>query len=86
MAILFATGTCSESRSIGRTTIAVKINTTEPARRRRALTLISAACASLDTEGLGLPTTGLRGDELSFLENKPIYKDFPAVRLIDSER
>ena len=72
---------------MGSTTTAASTKATAPAKRLRALTRRSAACASLDTEGRTLPG-GLRGAALSFLENSPIdsntltqKKDRPEKRL-----
>jgi len=72
IAMLFATGIGSESSNIGSTITAAKTSATAPASLRLALTRSSAAWASLETEGRGLPG-GLRGAALSFLENSPIY-------------
>jgi hypothetical protein len=91
MGILLDTGAGSESSNIGKITTAANTKATAPARRRRARTRKSAACASLDTEGRTLPG-GLRGAALSFLENSPIdpntltqKKDIPEKHLMSAK-
>jgi hypothetical protein len=65
-----ATATAASGAAPAGTTPA-DTSATAPASLRRARTLSSAACASLETEGRGF-AAGLRLAEPSFLENNPI--------------